>query len=416
MITVLGLGFVGLTTALGFAEKGFRVYGVEADGRKAQALKAGNVPFHEPQLTEKLAEHAEAGRFSIAANLHDAIADSSVVFLCVGTPCAESGHVDLTYVLNAARECVAAMTDKKFRVLVVKSTVPPSTAEESVRPALEAAGKNVGTDLGLASNPEFLREGHAWNDFMYPDRVVVGVSDAKSEALLRELYAPFGAPLHVTNPTTAEFIKYLSNTLLSSMISFSNEMAMMASAIGGIDTKRAFRILHEDKRWFGTPANMATYVYPGCGYGGYCLPKDTEALIHKAAEKGYQAQVLRAVQNVNRDIKAHVIEAIKTRVPASKPVGILGLSFKPGSDDVRDASALHVIKGLEAAGYTDIIAHDPLATEAFKSAYPALNVRYVQSAQELLSKVDAAVLLTGWPEYTELAASRDKILDFRYIL
>lgn len=284
MITIMGLGFVGLTTGLGFAKKGFTTYGFDIIPERLNSLKNHKVPFFEPHLEDILKETL-GKTFLLDVPFEEAVAKSDAVFFCVGTPEKDDGSADLQYLLAAIEQVINVKTGR-FQVLVTKSTVPPSTVSNEVIPfvleKLDAAGDRK---AGFASNPEFLREGYCWEDFINPDRIVIGVEDEQSRKILEKLYEPFNAPVHFVNYNTSEFIKYLSNTLLSTMISYSNEMSMIAHAIGDIDIKNAFRILHEDKRWFGSPAQMKSYVYPGCGYGGYCLPKDTSALARISEKK-----------------------------------------------------------------------------------------------------------------------------------
>jgi len=415
MITVIGLGFVGLTTALGFADKGFRVFGLDNDKNRFESLLKNRVPFFEPNLESKLKEHSKNQTFELSNNLSKSIAESNVVFLCVGTPQSENGSVSLDYLLTALREILTNINDNKGRVIVVKSTVPPSTCKEVIQPYIRKNNIN-NSIISIASNPEFLREGYAWNDFLYPDRIVIGISDEFAKDILKRIYKTFNVPIHFSNTSTAEFIKYLSNTLLSNLISYSNEMSMIAHTIGSIDIKYAFDVLHQDKRWSGNPANMSSYAYPGCGFGGYCLPKDTEALIFKANENGYPAKLLREVQNVNSEIKYFVAQQIMNNCEANDVVGILGLSFKPNSDDVRDAPAASIIKILNDSGFKNIIAHDPLAIEEFKNSYPELIINYSDKASDVIDLSTFAVILSGWDEYKIYSKQRNRILDFRYIL
>jgi UDPglucose 6-dehydrogenase len=285
MITVLGLGFVGLTTGLGFAKKGFNTYGFDVDVERLNSLKNYNIPFHEPHLEDVLRE-TNNKTFSLETDFETAIKESEAIFLCVGTPSKEDGSADLKYIYAAIEQVLAVETDK-FQVIITKSTVPPSTVSTKVIPFVkEKLSQFPNRKIGFASNPEFLREGYCWEDFIEPDRIVIGVDDEESKSVLDKIYQPFNAPIHYVTYNSAEFIKYLSNTLLSTMISYSNEMSMIANHIGDIDIPKAFRILHEDKRWYGTPAGMSKYVYPGCGYGGYCLPKDTSALVQASIEHG----------------------------------------------------------------------------------------------------------------------------------
>jgi UDPglucose 6-dehydrogenase len=291
-IAVIGLGFVGLTTALGFARKGFIVRGFDAAERITKSLRAGKLLFHEPHLPEQL--HALFGKkFFICDSLLETVADADVIFYCVGTPQSQRGAADVSYLQRAISDTLKALPRGRKPVLVIKSTVPPGTTAREIVPLFAKAGRTIGRDIGLANNPEFLREGVAWEDFIGPDRVVIGAADDLSFAPVAELYKPFHTPVCRVSRTGAEFIKSVSNALLASLVSFSNEASMIADAIGDIDVKSAFQVLHLDRRWTGAPGKMASYLFPGCGFGGYCLPKDIAALkfaAHKAGARMYWAR------------------------------------------------------------------------------------------------------------------------------
>lgn len=422
-ITVFGLGFVGLTTSLGFAEYGHTVYGVEVNPERLSTIKSGRLPFQEPGLDEALSRHLGKRFQPISSDgLSEAVASSDCIYYCVGTPYGQDGQADLTYLMKAIDQTLEAMPDDcPFKVLVVKSTIPPSTTSGKLIPYLEKKGIRVGKDLGVANNPEFLREGHCWDDFMHADRIVQGVSDGHSAEMLRRIYARCQCPVFCVSLNTGEFIKYLSNTLLATLISYSNEMSLVADAIGGIDVAEAFRILHMDKRWGGAP--MASYVYPGCGYGGYCLPKDTNALYAVSKAAGFDAQILRNVIQTND----HMPEAISAKIAKvlgsekcsdkEKKVGILGLSFKPGSDDVRDTPSAKIIRCLYALGYSSIYGYDPVANAEFKRYYSELDISYVDSYDELLEVSDVLVIATAWPEFKDVRERTDKtVIDCRYML
>lgn len=427
-VVVVGLGFVGLTTALGFAEAGHEVVGVEADPAKRAAIESGTVPFFEPGLPEALQRHL-GGRFSVASSIAEALPAAGSFFFCVGTPSGDDGHADLsildaaiTGALDALRaagslDSGAAPGTPGKPMLVVKSTVPPGTCAEHVVAVIRAAGFEPRTDVGLANNPEFLREGYSWEDFTRPDRVVIGACDEVCGAAVAAIYEPFGVPVHVTTLSTAEFVKYLSNTLLSTLISWANETSMIADAVGGIETAAAYRILHEDKRWSGAPANMAAYAFPGAGFGGYCLPKDTAALAGRARERGVEPKILDAVLAQNLAIKTHVAEKVEALVAPGGTVGVLGLAFKPGSDDVRDTPSAAVIAELLVRG-VKVVAYDPLANELFAAAYPEFDIDFAETLDACVEAADALVLMTAWPEFRERAdLLRSKpLLDARYAL
>lgn len=414
-VSVFGLGFVGLTTALAFAEKNYTVYGFDIDKKRTSQLKAGQLPFLELGLDQALIRHIN-NKFIVTDNAEDAVKNSDFVFLCVGTPSGEGGEADLSYIFSAIEMFSSVLHDGKHRVLVIKSTVPPSTTSERVIPYLKKIGLSPGDMFSLANNPEFLREGKCWEDAMHADRIVCGVEDRKGEDMLRSLYSDFNAPFFNVSLNTGEFIKYLSNTLLATMISYSNEMSKIAEAIGNVQIKEAFEILHMDRRWGGS--NMASYVFPGCGYGGYCLPKDTQAMYAASVTKGYEPMILKDVITINESMPEFMANKVMRVVNPSETLGILGLSFKPGSDDVRDSSSAKIIKLLLAAGYKNLIAYDPVANGAFDGQYHFSEVEYCESLQNICEKSDALVLITAWQEF----AGIDKkypgkpIIDCRYFL
>lgn len=416
-ISILGLGFVGLTTGLGFAKKGFKTYGFDVNEERLNKLKNFIIPFHEPHLKEVLEETHEK-TFFLSETFENAIKESDAIFLCVGTPEKSDGSADLTYLLGAIDQVLAVDTDK-FQVLITKSTVPPSTVSAEVIPHVNNILKaKPNRKIGFASNPEFLREGYCWEDFIQPDRVVIGVEDETSKTILDAIYQPFHAPIHYVNYNTAEYIKYLSNTLLSTMISYANEMSMIAGAIGDIQVKKAFQILHEDKRWYGNPAGMKSYVYPGCGYGGYCLPKDTSALVKISEKNGFSPEILKANLKTNQDIKPFLVDQVEKKASKNEAIGILGLSFKPDSDDVRITPPKEVIEILLQRGYEKIYAYDPIAIDEFKTHYPGLKIDYIDDLEKIVELSDHLVLLTGWKVFKDQKSLLEKknVFDYRYAL
>ena len=412
VVTVFGLGFVGLTTAIGFAEKGITVHGLDVDRQRMNTLREGRIPFYEPGLDEAFTRNL-VKCFFLQEDEEAAVTESDCIYYCVGTPYGEGGEADLTYLYQAIDTTLQACRDDKYRVLVTKSTIPPSTTAEKVIPYIEAKGYTAGRRLGVANNPEFLREGSCWDDFMHADRIVLGVSDGRTEVILRELYKDFEMPKFVVSLNTGEFIKYLSNTLLATLISYSNEMAQLADTIGEINVAQAFRILHMDKRWGG--CNMSSYVYPGCGYGGYCLPKDTNAIYALGKGKGFDAQILKNVIATNDARPGYMVAQIEAQVAKGDCIGVLGLSFKPESDDVRDTPAAKVISGLIADGYANIIAYDPLAIEEFKKRYQ-LPINYAGSIEAVLTQAKKVVILTAWKEFAKIPVqTQNRIFDCRYM-
>ncbi|MCT4596775.1 MAG: nucleotide sugar dehydrogenase [Vallitalea sp.] len=415
VITVFGLGFVGITTGLGFAEMGNLVYGYDVDEKRILNIKNGVIPFMEPKLEEVLKKHLN-NNFLIANNVRECVEKSDLIFICVGTPFSNNGSADLSYIYDVLDEILVEYEEKKNRVIVIKSTVPPSTTKKKFIPYINEKKTSITTNFTIANNPEFLREGKCWDDFISPDRIVCGVEDKGTETLLRQLYKNFEAPFFAVELNTAEFIKYLSNSLLATMISFSNEMSIAADLIGNINIKDSFKVLHMDKRW--DSCNMKSYVYPGCGYGGYCLPKDTKALLYHMRNLGYEPEILKSVINMNEDMSKHAAKKIMTCVKKNNKIAILGLSFKPESDDVRESAASKIIDYLNFRGYSNISAYDPVATTRFKQFYNFDFVEYIQNMDEACRDAEIIVIVTAWKKFANLKTKypTKKILDLRYFL
>jgi len=412
-VTVFGLGFVGVTTALGLAHLGHQVYGIEISPDRRRMLSEGTLPFYEPHMEDELKLQLSERRFVLDKSIEEAVACSEVIFYCVGTPYGPGGAADLTFLMQTVDQTLAAVKDERFRVLVTKSTIPPSTTELRIAPYV-AANAPEGADLCVANNPEFLREGFCWQDFIEADRIVIGCGSQKGCEKMKALYEPLGAPIFCVSPSTGEFIKYLSNSLLATLISYSNEMAEMAEGIGGIQAADAFRILHMDRRW--TNGGMASYAYPGCGYGGYCLPKDTCALRALAQQNGMQPDILDAVIKTNEGRSRKIAERIASGMRPEQTIGIAGLAFKPGTDDVRESPASRIIKELSRMGYCNILACDPMAVDPFKKANANLKIRYCKDLDDLCEQSDCIAITTAWPEYAELAHWAGRVIDCRYML
>jgi UDPglucose 6-dehydrogenase len=301
-------------------------------------------------------------------------------------------------------------------VLIIKSTVPPGTTKNEVIPYLAKKGFIEGDGFAVANNPEFLREGKCWDDFIVPDRIVCGVQNKQAEDVLRRLYTPFNAVLHIVSLNTGEYIKYLSNTMLATMISYANEMSMIADGIGDIDIRRAFHILHEDKRLKGS--GIASYLFPGCGYGGYCLPKDIQALATQAIAYNIAPRLLQDVIEINNNMSIYFVNKILNIATSEKKIGVLGLSFKPNSDDVRDSPAAKIIALLQEAKYNNIYVYDPVANDIFKKTHRFNNLVYCKSKEEICQKSDVVVLITAWDEFKNIhvAFPQNIIIDCRYFL
>lgn len=409
MVIVFGLGFVGLTTALGFAERGFRVYGFDENQELIRQLKAGIYHGSEPHIGQMLSKHINHN-FIISADLPDALQKSDYIILCVGTPCAPNGTADLSSIINCVNSIKhATCKNENPKCVIIKSTVPPGTAD-----FVSTNQFNDSKDFWVVSNPEFLREGHCWDDFISPGRIVVGTDNPMAQEKIRLLYKNFESPIRYTTPSGAEFIKYMSNSLLATMISFSNEMARIAEQFGSIDIKQAFTILHEDQRLQGS--GIASYIYPGCGYGGYCLPKDVQAIVSAAENAGFSPALLKAANQINHNVSSWWANKIMNEVPLNGTVGFLGLSFKPESDDVRESPAAKIMACLQKRSDIKLAAYDPIAIRNFSKMYDEYSVAYFHSADELILNSDIVFIATAWSEFLSLDYKNVKIIDGRYCL
>lgn len=301
------------------------------------------------------------------------------------------------------------MQNENPKCVIIKSTVPPGTAD-----FVSTNQFNDSKDFWVVSNPEFLREGHCWDDFISPGRIVVGTDNPMAQEKIRLLYKNFESPIRCTTPSGAEFIKYMSNSLLATMISFSNEMARIAEQFGSIDIKQAFTILHEDQRLQGS--GIASYIYPGCGYGGYCLPKDVQAIVSAAENAGFSPALLKAANQINHNVSSWWANKIMNEVPLNGTVGFLGLSFKPESDDVRESPAAKIMACLQKRSDIKLAAYDPIAIRNFSKMYDEYSVAYFHSADELILNSDIVFIATAWSEFLSLDYKNVKIIDGRYCL
>ena len=409
MVVVFGLGFVGLTAALGFAEVGFQVYGFDENLELIRQLEEGVYHGSEPHIDRMLLKHVNRNLI-LSADLSDAIQKSDYIFLCVGTPCAEDGSADLGAIINCVNSIKqATCKNDNPKCIIIKSTVPPGTADSVSKNHFKDSN-----DFFVVSNPEFLREGHCWDDFIAPGRIVVGTSNPRAQEKMGLLYKPFASPVHYTTSSGAEFIKYMSNSLLATMISFSNEMAHMAEQFGSIDVKQAFSILHEDQRLKGS--GIASYIYPGCGYGGYCLPKDVQAIVSAAGSAGFFPPLLEAANQTNRNVSAWWASKIMGETPQNGTVGFLGLSFKPESDDVRESPAAKIMSCLQQRNDIKLAAYDPISIKNFSKMYGEFPVTYFHTASELILNSDIIFIATAWNEFLTLDYKNMKVIDGRYCL
>jgi len=408
-ISVIGSGYVGLVTGMGFVKLGNEVIFVDVDEKKIKMINNTQPPIYEEGLEELMKEFK--GKYYAIKDYHEAILNSDVTFIAVGTPSKEDGSIDLTYVKKASEGIGKALKEKDgYHVVVVKSTVIPGTTEDVVKPILEEhSGRKAFQDFGLAMNPEFLREGVALKDFLNPDRIVIGVQDEKTRKVLEELYEPINAPKLIVDIKTAEMIKYASNAFLATKISFANEIGNICKKLG-IDSWKVFEGVGLDHR-------ISPYFFKsGIGFGGSCFPKDVRALISKAKELGEEPLILEAVVEVNERQPLKLVELLKKHVPElkGKTVGVLGLAFKPNTDDVRETRAYVVIKRLLEEG-AKVIAYDPKAMENFKRFYPDVGERieYASSGEEVLERSDAILIVTEWSEFEKLDYSGKIVIDGR---
>lgn len=398
-VVMIGTGYVGLVSGTCFAEFGADVVCVDVDERKVERLKQGEIPIYEPGLDDLVAKNVREGRLSFTTRLGDVAGDADLVFIAVGTPSRRGdGFADLSYVYEAARQVAPHLRD--YTVIVDKSTVPVGTARNVARLIRET---NPAADFDVASNPEFLREGAAISDFMRPDRVVIGVESPRAEKRLRELYRPLNlieAPILVTGLESAELIKYASNAFLATKISFINEMSSLCEAVGA-DVHAVAKGMGMDKRIGGK------FLHAGPGYGGSCFPKDTQALVRIAQEHGVSSRIVESVIEVNAAQKARMIKKIREALggnEAGKKIGVLGLTFKPETDDMRDAPALSILPPLLEKG-AQVRAHDPQGVHEAKGMLPS-EVEYTDDIYKVFDGVDAVVLLTEWNVYRGLDLER----------
>jgi UDPglucose 6-dehydrogenase len=399
-ITVIGAGYVGLVTAAGFAEMGNDVKCVESDPEKLRMLEDGQVPIHEPGLEPLLQYNVQAGRLSFTGSLRDATEESDLFFVAVGTPPSADGSPDMSYVHGVAGEIGRAI--KRYSIVVNKSTVPVGTADRVrgiIRNELQARSANIPFDV--VSNPEFLKEGAAVKDFMNPERIILGCESERAENLLRRLYAPFNRNhdrIVPMRPREAEMTKYASNALLATKISFMNEIAEFCDELD-VDVEKVRAGVGADSR-IGH-----SFLYPGCGYGGSCFPKDIKALIHTAKQIGASAGILEAVEFRNERQKRRLVEKVLARFGpdlAGRTFALWGLSFKPDTDDVREASSLTAIDILLAAR-AKVRAYDPIAADNVRRTLPeaAANgqIVFCGDPYEAVEGADALLLVTEWKQF-----------------
>ncbi|MDB5819317.1 MAG: nucleotide sugar dehydrogenase family protein, partial [Rhizobacter sp.] len=404
-ISIVGTGYVGLVTGACLAEMGNDVVCLDVDPRKIATLNSGGIPIHEPGLDKVVARNVAAGRLSFTTDVAAAVAHGAVQFIAVGTPPDEDGSADLQYVLAAARNIGRLMTE--YKLIVDKSTVPVGTADKvKAAVAEELKARGLSLEYSVASNPEFLKEGAAVEDFMKPDRIVVGVEDERAVDLMRTVYAPFQRnheKLVVMDVRSAELTKYAANAMLATRISFMNELALLAESMGA-DIELVRQGIGSD------PRIGYHFLYAGCGYGGSCFPKDVKALIRTASENGRGLKVLQAVEDANDAQKQVLVEKIVKRFGADlsgRSFAIWGLAFKPNTDDMRDASSRVLIGELLSRG-ASVSVYDPVAMEEAKRIFgDEPRISYAASPRQAIEGADALVIVTEWKEF--------RSPDFAYI-
>ena len=400
-IAMIGTGYVGLVSGACFADFGHQVTCVDKDSRKIEALLRGEIPIYEPGLDALVAANVKAGRLEFATDLADPVAKADAVFIAVGTPSRRGdGHADLSYVHAAAREI--AENVQGFTVVITKSTVPVGTGDEVERIIKEA---NPAADVAVASNPEFLREGAAIRDFKHPDRIVVGTEDERAQKVVAEIYRPLylnQAPIMYTGRRTAELIKYAANAFLATKITFINEIADLAERTGA-DVQDVARGIGLDNR-IG-----AKFLHAGPGFGGSCFPKDTRALVKTGQDYEAPLRIVEAVLTVNDNRKRAMARKVQHALGGSlrgKTVGVLGLTFKPNTDDMREAPSIPLITALQDLGAT-VHAYDPVGMEQAKSELPS-SVIYCDDAYACATGADALVIVTEWEQFRALDLSQLK--------
>ena len=410
-ISIIGTGYVGLVTAVCLAQKGHNVVCVDIDAAKVTQINKGVSPIYEAGLEGMLRQQIN-GNLVASTDLPEAVMKSDVSLISVGTPF-DGAEIDLRFIRQVSWEIGLGLKEKNaYHLVVVKSTVVPGTTDSVVLPALEeASGKKAGVDFGVGMNPEFLREGEAVQDFLFPDRIVIGGMDARSRELLSKVYEGFpGVPKVLTTNATAEMMKYTSNALLATLISFSNEIANLCGAMGNVDVTEVMKGVHLDKRLSPilpdgqrvVPA-VTTYIEAGCGFGGSCFPKDVKAIIAHGAKYGKAMKLLDAVMEINAAQPYEVVRLLQKHFPsfAGIKVAILGLAFKPGTDDMRESPAIPIVQRLREDG-AELKAYDPIARHEAEKLFGKEGMTFCENLEETLQNVQAVVLLTRWPEFEKV--------------
>jgi UDPglucose 6-dehydrogenase len=407
-ISVIGSGYVGTTLAACLAELGHEVINVDIDDDIVATINRGEPPVHEDRLPELVERHAtETGRLR-ATTEYAAVRETEVTFVALPTPSRDDGSIDLSVVEAGAEQLGETLSEKAtWHTVVVKSTVVPGTTADVVAPAVaEASGKTLGEEVGVGMNPEFLREGTAVSDFLDPDKVVLGADDDRSLAVQREIYEPLldrvDAPVVETGTREAEMMKYANNAFLAAKVSLINDLGNVCKELG-VDTYEVADAMGLDARI------TRSFLDSGLGWGGSCFPKDVAAIIAAARAEGYEPPMLTAAVEVNDRMPERMLSLLDAHTDVEgERVALLGLAFKPGTDDVRETRSAHLLRGLAGRG-ASVVAHDPAAVETMRASYPELSFTAADSAAEALDGAAACLIATAWPEYAELDAAFDRM-------
>ena len=407
-VTFIGTGYVGLVSGTGISDFGHKVTCYDISDEKIKLLKKGKIPIHEPGLAELIKKNTGVGRLSFSNDPEVAIKDADVIFIAVGTPMGKDGKADLKYVESAARTIGKYLNS--YTVVCTKSTVPIGSSKKIIN--IINKSKNDAADFDYISNPEFLREGSALNDFLWPDRVVIGGSSKKSFDIMKEIYGPLfknKQPIVYTTVTTAEIIKYASNAFLALKISYMNEVANLCEAVGA-DVKQVSKVMGQDGRI------SSKFLHPGPGYGGSCFPKDTEAFVAAGRKNGNRIRTIEAAIKTNNEQKLRMVRKLKNLIGGDfekKTIAILGLAFKPNTDDVRESASIEMIKNIiEEGGLVN--AFDPVANDSMRIIFP--DIFYKKSWEEACKDADGVVIMTEWNEFRGISLSYLKSLMKRPIL
>ena len=398
-ICVVGAGYVGLATAVMFGKLGHEVVCADVDRKRVRLVKTGGLPFHEPPLERELKKLVKKGVLTATESTARAVEDSNFVFICVQTPSLPSGRIDTKPVQKASINTGQGLTEAEdYKVIVMKSTVVPSTTDSLVKPIIEeVSGKKSGEDFGLCMNPEFLQEGRALKDSMQPSRIVVGAEDKRAGKLVMSLYESLAAPKIMTDLRSAEMIKYASNTGLATKIAFANEIANLCVRFG-VDSEPVMRAVGMD------PRIGPLFLKPGLGFGGSCLPKDVKALQDKGRSEGYEPKLLASILAINDQQPQEGIRLLESVAGdlAGKRVAVLGLSFKGGVDDIRETRAVPLIQSLVAKG-ANVVAYDPMAMDSFRKVMP--KIEYAPTAADCIRGADGCIVQADWVEFKRLGKS-----------